>query len=99
MLKITTRTEAERTTLDLEGQLTGPWVKELEASWRACFDRPVNVLLCAVTFIDDNGKHLLAEMYQQGAELVAEGCMNKAIVQQITREKRRKRKFTITDSR
>jgi hypothetical protein len=39
-----------------------------------------------VTFIDDKGKDLLAEMYQHGTELVAEGCMNKAIVEEITRE-------------
>ena len=94
MLKITTRADSERTLLELEGQLTGPWVKELETCWRASFDRPVRVLLCAVTFIDENGRDLLAEMYEHGTELVAEGCMNKAIVQQITTEKRaRRRKY------
>lgn len=86
MLKITTQTDAAGTLLELEGKLAGPWVKELEACWRkavASSDRPVRVLLCAVTFIDDQGIDLLAEMYQRGAELVAEGCMNKAIVQEI----------------
>jgi hypothetical protein len=86
MLKITTQTDPERTILELEGKLTGPWVQELEACWRACIDRRISVLLCAVTFIDDKGKDLLAEMYQHGTELVAEGCMNKAIVEEITRE-------------
>lgn len=87
MLKITTQTDATRTIFELEGKLAGPWVKELEGSWRkaASLDRPVRVMLCAVTFIDDKGKKLLAEMYQHGAELVAEGCMNKAIVEEITR--------------
>jgi hypothetical protein len=42
-------------------------------------------MLCAVTFIDDRGRKLLVEMYRKGAELVAEGCMNKAIVAEITR--------------
>jgi len=46
-------------------------------------------MVCAVTFIDDKGKTLLAEMHQQGAELVAEGCMNKAIVEEITQGERR----------
>jgi len=87
MLKITTQTDATRTILQLEGKLAGPWTQELEGCWRkaADSDRPVRVLLCAVTFIDDKGIDLLAKMYQQGAELVAEGCMNKAIVEQIVR--------------
>ena len=49
----------------------------------------VRVLLCAVTFIDDKGRDLLVEMYQHGAELVAEGCMNKTIVEEIIRGRRR----------
>ena len=39
--------------------------------------------MCEVTFIDDKGNALLAEMHQHGAELVAEGCMNSAIVEEI----------------
>jgi hypothetical protein len=42
-------------------------------------------MVCAVTFIDDKGKALLAEMHQHGAELVADGCMNKGIVEAIIR--------------
>jgi hypothetical protein len=44
-------------------------------------------MLCAVTFIDDKGRDLLIEMNRHGAELVAEGCMNKAIVEEIIRGK------------
>jgi hypothetical protein len=40
-------------------------------------------MVCEVTFIDDKGKALLVEMHQHGAELVAEGCMNSAIVEEI----------------
>jgi len=39
--------------------------------------------------MDDKGKALLAEMHQHGAELVAEGCMNSAIVEEITQGARR----------
>jgi hypothetical protein len=46
-------------------------------------------MVCAVTFIDGKGKALLAEMHQHGAELVAEGCMNSAIVEEITQGGRR----------
>jgi len=38
-----------------------------------------------VTFIDGAGRKLLADMHRQGAELVAEGCMTKAIVGEIKR--------------
>jgi ABC-type transporter Mla MlaB component len=87
MLKITTQTDTAHTLLELEGKLAGPWVRELEDCWRKAgnSERSVRVMLCAVTFIDDKGIALLAHMYQHGAELVAEGCMNKAIVEQIMR--------------
>jgi hypothetical protein len=87
MLKITSQTDATRTVLELEGKLAGPWVEELKVCWKkaADSDRTVRVLVCGITFIDDKGRDLLVEMYQHGAELVAEGCMNKAIVEEITR--------------
>jgi ABC-type transporter Mla MlaB component len=91
MLKIVTRTDEEGTTFALEGRLTGAWVQELENQWRnsASSNQPVRVMVCEVTFIDDEGRALLAEMHRDGAELVAEGCMNKAIVEQITQGERR----------
>ena len=87
MLKITAQTDVTRTTFELEGKLAGPWVQELEGCWQRAViaDQPVRVMLKAVTFIDDAGRGLLAEMHRQGAELVAEGCMTKAIVEEITR--------------
>jgi hypothetical protein len=76
VLKITTRTDATGKIFELEGRLTGAWVQELEDCWRkvADSDRPVRVMVCEVTFIDDKGKALLAEMHEHGAELVAEGA-------------------------
>jgi hypothetical protein len=87
MLKITSQTDATTTVFELEGRLAGAWVQELEECWQNVRDsrRPVRILLCAVTFIDDKGRNLLVEMYHHGAELVAEGCMNKAIVEEIMR--------------
>jgi hypothetical protein len=38
-----------------------------------------------VTFVDQQGRRLLAEMHQKGVELIAEGCMNQAIVEKIVR--------------
>ena len=90
MLKITTRTDPTSTILELEGKLAGPWVQELEGCWREASnaDQPIKVLLCAVTFVDEKGRDLLVEMHRHGAELVAEGCMNKAIVEEIIRGER-----------
>ncbi|MBI3000934.1 MAG: hypothetical protein HYY46_21155 [Deltaproteobacteria bacterium] len=88
MLRIIIQTDATGTVFELQGKLAGPWVQELAGCWRnvaAGSDRPVRVMLCAVTFIDEKGRDLLAEMYRRGAELVAEGCMTKAIVEEIRR--------------
>jgi hypothetical protein len=90
MLKITTTTDALRTTLELEGKLAGAWVQELERCWREIPPgRSVKILLKAVTFVDDDGRKLLAGLHESGAELKAEGCMTKCIVQEITRENQR----------
>lgn len=87
MLKITTQNDARGTVFELEGKLAGPWVQELKGCWQRTVvaDQPVKVMLKAVTFIDDAGRELLAEMHRQGAELMAEGCMTKAIVEEIMR--------------
>jgi hypothetical protein len=47
--------------------------------------QPVRVVLKTVTFIDNPGKRLLAEMHRQGVKLMAEGCMTRAIVEEIVR--------------
>jgi anti-anti-sigma regulatory factor len=85
MLKITTQSDKAGTIFELEGRLTGPWVRELEASWRQNLvpNQPARVVLKTVTFIDEAGTKLLAEMHRQGVELVAEGCMTKAIIEEI----------------
>jgi hypothetical protein len=90
MLKITTQTDTTGIVFELEGRLVGPWVQELERCWRgaATPGHPVKVVLKAVTFINDGGRRLLAEMYRHGAKLTAEGCMTRAIIEEITQEGR-----------
>ncbi len=87
MLKITAKNDPLLTVFELEGKVAGPWVEELERCWlkETAADRPVRILLCAVTFVDERGKNLLSEMYRRGAELVAEGCMTQAIVEDIVK--------------
>lgn len=87
MLKITTHTDVKGTVFELEGKLAGLWVQELESCWRRelSADQPLRVMLRAVTFIDEAGRKLLVRMHRQGAGLVADGCMTKAIVEEILR--------------
>jgi hypothetical protein len=90
MLKITIHNSTNAATLNLEGRLAGPWVEELELSWRAVKDdspeKPVIVDLCEVTFVDAEGRKLLSSMYGQGARLRTFGCMAKGIVEEIVQE-------------
>jgi anti-anti-sigma regulatory factor len=90
MLKITIDNTMNAATLKLEGRLAGPWVGELERSWRALKDdsrdKPVTVDLCEVTFVDAEGRKLLGWMYEQGARLRTFGCLAKGIVEEIVQE-------------
>jgi hypothetical protein len=90
MLKITARVEPTETILELEGKLTGLWTKELERSWEKwrTDNRPVKVMLKAVSFIDLPGKMLLAKMHRTGTALEGEGCMTRAIIEAITEGER-----------
>ena len=90
MLRITTHLDTTRIIFELEGRLAGLWVRELERCWHqlAVTDQPVRVVLRAVTFIDGDGRKLLAEMHRSGAELTAEGCMTRAIIEEISRGER-----------
>jgi len=84
MLRITTELKRGKTILSVEGKLAGLWVGALEKCWRErtpsekfCVD------LCGVSFIDAAGKVLLKEIHSQGGKLIAAGCLNEAIVQEI----------------
>jgi outer membrane protein TolC/ABC-type transporter Mla MlaB component len=87
MLRITTETKRGRLALSIEGRLAGPWVAALEQCWRellaASPRQKFCINLCGVSFIDDAGKVLLKEMHRLGGELIAEGCLNQAIVNEI----------------
>ena len=93
MLKITTVTNAESTALRLEGRLAGPWVQELERCWDSTVatatNHPLTVDLSAVTYVDSDGKDLLRKIHQQGAKLVASGCLTSCIVNEIVQVARK----------
>jgi anti-anti-sigma regulatory factor len=91
MLKITCCPGTDATKLTLEGRLAGPWVKELDRCWReVAGTQPSHLLvdLTGVTFIDSEGKALLARMWKQGAKLHAAGCLTRCIVEDIAKADR-----------
>jgi outer membrane protein len=89
MLRITTEKKRGKTVLSVEGRLAGPWVEALEQCWRTRVpEEKFSVDLCGVSFIDAAGKALLKEIHEQGGKLIAEGCLNEAIVEEIAGRER-----------
>jgi anti-anti-sigma regulatory factor len=88
MLRITVHDSQAALTFQLEGRLTGPWLRELEECWQCTLARQhkpiLRVDLTGVTFIDAAGKACLAALHRQGAEFVAADCLTKAVVAEIT---------------
>jgi outer membrane protein len=95
MLRITTANKKGKVVLTVEGRIANPTVGTLEQCWRelrgASPEAKFLVNICAVTFIDNAGKSLLKEIYREGGRLVAEGCLNQAIVKEITDEQEREK--------
>ena len=95
MLRITTERRRGKIVLTVEGRVAGPWVGTLEQSWRdaraSANNEKVSVDLCGVSFIDPAGKTLLKEIHHQGGQLVAEGCLNQAIIREISAHSGRKK--------
>src|SRR5436309_12912551 len=92
MLRITTEKRRGKVFLSVEGKLAGPSVATLEQCWRelhaASPREKFHVNLCEVSFIDAAGKVLLKEIHRQGGQLIAEGCLNQAIVHEIIGRKK-----------
>jgi ABC-type transporter Mla MlaB component len=86
MLRITVDDRPEQISLHLEGELSGPWVSELEHSWRAARVNglPVCVDLAGVHYVDGAGKYLLALLEINGTVLVGAGAEMTDLLQTIT---------------
>ena len=80
---------AGEVTFRLEGKLAGPWVGELEKNWiPAVADseaKSVTVDLSGLTFVNAEGRKLLALMYRRGAALKASNYTTKCLVEEIER--------------
>ena len=92
MLRIYVHDQVPVTSFALEGKLVGPWVEELEKSWdtalKAHPGRTMLVDLADVSFIDSEGRALLARMRQKGARLLSTGVLINAIVAEIDAQQR-----------
>jgi anti-anti-sigma regulatory factor len=92
MLRIYIHDEVPETSIVLEGKLVGPWVKELEKHWESAVavssSRTMLVDLADVSFIDPDGRALLARMRQKGVRLLSTGILISAIVAEIDAQQR-----------
>ena len=88
MLRITVHDNPGSLTIQLEGRLAGPWVRELEECWQSARSSQRKAVLrfdlTGVTFIDAAGKRFLAAVHTEGAEFLARGCLMRAVVAEIT---------------
>src|SRR5262249_46579168 len=88
MLRITVHDKPRSLTVQLEGRLAGPWVRELEGSWQSTLagqPKPtLRVDLTGVTSVDAAGKACLAALHRQGVEFIAADCLTKGVVAEIT---------------
>ena len=91
MFRVTIKKKEDSSEIwELEGRLSGEWVSELDRLWKErspLTGLATEVNLKAVSYIDPAGKQLLAEMRQQGAEIKGCGCMVRAFVEEIMRNK------------
>ena len=84
MLRVSYSETAGGQSWSLCGRLAGPWVDELRCCWAQARERAplahAVVDLKDVTFIDESGESLLAEMETAGTVLVAAGVENRDVI-------------------
>ena len=100
MLRIYIHDQMPVTSFVLEGKLVGPWVKELEKHWESALaagsSRTMLVDLADVSFIDGEGRALLARMRQKGVRLLSAGVLIDAIVAEIDAQQRNQQSHDVT---
>ena len=73
--------------MKLEGKLAHEWVDEARHAWAAVSEPSceagIVVDLLNVSFVDDAGHELLAEMRHAGAELMGAGPLMSALIDEI----------------
>src|SRR5688572_25064689 len=87
MLRISVHEDTEPMAVLLEGKLSGDWVRELRDEWRRLRalsrDRTMVVILTGVSFVDAEGRRLLAEIYSAGCVLTGCGLFARDLIEKI----------------
>jgi anti-anti-sigma regulatory factor len=87
MLRISVLNEPGMTRVKLEGKLAHEWVTEAKKAWSALTEMSgeseIVVDLLDVSFVDDAGHELLAEMRHADAELIGSGPLMSALIDEI----------------
>ena len=69
VLRITINEDATKVMLKLEGRIVGPWTTELDRIWQSLgpslAGRKLSVDLCGVSYIDREGRGVLADIYRK----------------------------------
>lgn len=90
MLRITTRRNETKQTLQLEGDLVGVWVCDLLMAWRAARrasdGRTLQIDLSAVNRVDRAGEYLLALAHCHGSQLTGSGIAMRGLISTIANE-------------
>jgi ABC-type transporter Mla MlaB component len=88
MLRITTHRDNETVRLQVEGELVGVWVKELEFAWRSARSslagRRLQVDLTGTTQVDMAGQYLLALLHKENAQFLISGPWMRGLISEIT---------------
>ncbi len=91
MLKIGINDDPGELRVTLEGELTEPWIEELQTVWEnRCLQcpSPKRVIdLKDVTRVDESGKRVLASMKNGGAELIATGVSMKHLIRGLKKKR------------
>lgn len=87
MLRITEVHADGELVLKLEGRISGPWVRELDACWRLAAEtwtgHPLAVDLRDVWLVDGAGQEQLARMHRGGVRFLTRGCEMRELVREI----------------
>lgn len=87
MLRISILNEPGVARMKLEGKLAHEWVNEARRAWSTLTAMNGNdeivVDLLGVSFVDESGHQLLAEMRHAGAELMGSGPLVSALIDEI----------------
>ena len=92
MIRIFTTTKRGAIIITIDGQLVTESLQVVAASAHEAIgrDKPVQLFLRNVSYIDEHGRALLTQLASEGVQLSASGVYSSYIVEEIRREQARK---------